>query len=398
MLAQSNALNIPLANKSVQCCITSPPYWGLRDYQTSTWEGGSKNCSHEIGRFKYAVSDKQKSNSGSAGHQAHDVCKDCGAVRIDSQLGLEQTPDEYVENMVLVFREVRRVLRDDGSLFLNIGDTRTPDRQWLGIPHKLCFALVEDGWRFEDEIVWHKPNAMPSSADNRTTRAHEMVFVMNKSRNAYYDADAIRETQYPASLKRLERGWNGDGMRGFPGGPQNHMQRYFGKTPDEIAVLPGRNKRSVWTVNTRGWKGAHFAVFPPELVRPMALAGAPPQCCAVCRAPWVRVVERTRIKESDSKRYTGNSDRNDSEDGRWRSETKITGWEPTCECDGGTQPALVLDPFCGSGTLGEVCRELPGPRRFIGLDLSRDYLLNQAMARSERLTPDKLLENLPLFA
>ena len=117
MLVNGNALQIPLADQSVQCCVTSPPYWGLRDYGTAEWVGGDMDCSHEVGRFLYACSGgKQTSNSGSAGHQARDTCPHCGAIRIDKQLGLEQTPEEYVENMVAVFREVKRVLRDDGTL------------------------------------------------------------------------------------------------------------------------------------------------------------------------------------------------------------------------------------------------------------------------------------------
>jgi len=121
-LINGNALHIPLADKSVQCVVTSPPYWGLRDYGTAKWVNGDPECEHKVGRFQYSVGEKQKSNSGSAGHQARDICPHCGAVRIDNQLGLEQTPEAYVENMVAVFREIWRVLRDDGTLWLNLGD------------------------------------------------------------------------------------------------------------------------------------------------------------------------------------------------------------------------------------------------------------------------------------
>ncbi len=109
--------------KVVNCCISSPPYWALRDYGTATWEGGNPNCTHEVGRFKYAASDKQKSNTGSAGHQARDVCPACGAKRIDKQLGLEPTFEEYIMKLCDIYDEIKRVLRDDGTCFVNLGDT-----------------------------------------------------------------------------------------------------------------------------------------------------------------------------------------------------------------------------------------------------------------------------------
>ena len=250
--------------QSVHCCITSPPYFGLRDY----------------------------------GH--------------DGQIGLEQTPDEFVAKLVDVFREVRRVLRDDGTLWLNLGDTyaanrggTTPPAQTvaggiggkggqkerrgqadgynptrdctryglkhkdlIGIPWRVAFALQADGWYLRQDIIWHKPNPMPESVRDRCTKAHEYVFLLSKSDRYYFDAGAIKEPAIHAGEHKRTNGAagmdsHGDGMRtraGFARG---------------VTVGEKRNRRSVWTVATRPFKGAHFATFPPDLIEPCVLAGCP---------------------------------------------------------------------------------------------------------------------------
>ena len=228
---------------SVQCCVTSPPYWGLRDYGTAEWVGGDENCSHI--EQKCLASDKNTLNTGKKGKQYttismqyKSVCNKCGAVRKDSQLGLEETPEEYVENMVKVFREVKRVLKDDGTCWLNLGDTYSaqrwtkkgldhteaqpmnkmkddwraiaptklsglPDKNLVGIPWRVALALQQDGWYLRQDIIWHKPNPMPESVQDRCTKSHEYIFLLTKSARYYYDADAIREPLTDGALLRL---------------------------------------------------------------------------------------------------------------------------------------------------------------------------------------------------
>jgi DNA modification methylase len=238
-----------------QTCVTSPPYYGLRDY----------------------------------GH--------------DGQIGLEETPEEYIRAMVDVFRCVWDVLQDDGTLWLNIGDSYNgsgatggqgkqhtnagsvgrPDarggyvglkqKDLIGIPWMLAFALRADGWYLRQDIIWHKPNPMPESVQDRCTKAHEYIFLLSKSQKYYFDNEAIAEPLKESSIVRNQTGWNGNEDRGYVNGPQNHMSKYLGSDAAKEATT--RNKRSVWTVTTKPYKGAHFATFPPDLIEPCILAGAP---------------------------------------------------------------------------------------------------------------------------
>lgn len=268
---------------SVNTCVTSPPYFGLRDY----------------------------------GH--------------DGQIGLEPTPDEFVAALVGVFREVRRVLRDDGTLWLNLGDSysrgfgggspgaksstntgsfkgrstgKTPEglssKDLIGIPWRVAFALQADGWCLRQDIIWHKPNPMPESVKDRCTKAHEYVFLLSKSPKYYFDAEAIKE---PIQSDRAPS------RKAKAGGAGRKELRPNGTPYDGTGET--RNRRSVWTVATRPYKGAHFATFPPDLIEPCILAGAPP--------------------------------------------------------DG-----IVLDPFMGSGTTAEVASKLG--RFAMGCELNPDYI------------------------
>jgi DNA modification methylase len=279
-----------MPDESVQCCVTSPPYWGLRDY----------------------------------GH--------------DRQIGLESTPEAYVGRMVEVFREVRRVLREDGTLWLNLGDSYassncsgpqgvTGDRasrtftasttrkigdnlkpkDLVGIPWRVAFALQADGWYLRQDIIWHKPNPMPESVTDRCTKAHEYVFLLAKSQRYYYDAEAISEDaicdRKPGRKITDTRETHGTG--GGNAGINSLLARYHeGNAPET------RNRRSVWTVCTKPYSGAHFAVMPPDLVKPCILAGCP---------------------------------------------------------EGG----VVLDPFMGSGTVAAVAQD--AGRRAIGIELNPEY-------------------------
>ena len=213
--------------ESVHCCITSPPYWGLRDY------------------------------------------------RVDGQIGLEETPDEYVSKMVDVFRAVRRVLRDNGTLWLNLGDSYAgtgtnglKTKDLVGIPWRVAFALQADGWYLRQDIIWHKPNPMPESVKDRCTKAHEYVFLLSKSAKYYYDHEAIKETAVGGRPGNKTH----KGKTAYEQGDEK-MRTKAGLT--KIGAVTKRNKRSVWTVSPRPFVDAHFAVFPPALIEPCILAGCP---------------------------------------------------------------------------------------------------------------------------
>ena len=365
-LVLGNCLDIlpTLPAESVQTCITSPPYWGLRDYGTAAWEGGDDECDHKqttarkdggrvnVGSFHGSAA--TDSDKGAMNYRM--LCGKCGATRIDNQLGLEATPEAYVSSMVAVFREVRRVLRDDGTLWLNLGDsyyssTATQGRNetkatglangwtgekvgassfvrripWLkpkdlvGIPWRVAFALQADGWYLRQDIIWHKPNPMPESVTDRCTKAHEYIFLMTKSPRYFYDAEAVAERS---------TGMTG-GAFGAGGAEVGRLRQDASRPrpPDNGT----RNRRSVWTVTTKPFKGAHFATFPPDLIEPCVLAGS---------------------------------------------------------AAGDT----VLDPFNGAGTTGVVA--IQHGRRYIGIELNPDYL---QMAR-KRIQDKRDSLTMPMFA
>jgi DNA modification methylase len=336
-----------LESKSVQCCVTSPPYWGLRDYGTGQWEGGDEECQH-----KPPIQNRNgRDRSGLTGSLDYVECQEpmykdichCGARRIDSQLGLEPTPQEYIANMVAVFREVGRALRDDGTLFLNLGDsyarnggeqdggnrelmhlnekqkrmlsvkgTGLKPKDLVGIPWRVAFALQADGWYLRSDIIWHKPNPMPESVTDRPTKAHEYIFLLAKSERYFYDAEAIKEenseTSQTGGIYRND--WKNVDVK------ETALCRIrHGKSTSAMRVgvaIPrnGRNKRSVWTIPTQPYAEAHFATFPEEIPKLCILAG-------------------TKLGDT------------------------------------------VLDPFAGSGTTGQVAIELG--RKVILIELNPDY-------------------------
>jgi DNA modification methylase len=210
-----------LPDQSVHCCVTSPPYFGLRDYGQ------------------------------------------------DGQIGLEKTPQEYVEKMVAVFREVRRVLRDDGTLWLNLGDCYK-DKNRLMIPARVALSLQVDGWVLRDEIVWHKPRTTPAPVKDRTVAAHEMLYLFSKMPGGYFfDYLAIEETaKYPGAKRAA-----GKAFRAMKSADPKAAAKRPGER--EIVVRGTRRKRSVWSVSPQPYKAAHFATFPPDLIQPCILAGCP---------------------------------------------------------------------------------------------------------------------------
>lgn len=332
---------------------------------------------------------------------------------VSGQIGLEPTPTEYVDKLVAVFREVRRVLRDDGTLWLNLGDSyatsppgnkeppkdidgvykRRMERQtghgedigriWkkpkdmglkpkdmVGIPWRVAFALQADGWWLRSDIIWHKPNPMPESVKDRPTKSHEYIFLLAKSQRYYYDAEAIKEPSKDPDDDRGERGNQKRIPTDMVAGIRNS------------GVYPMANKRSVWTVTTKPYSGAHFAVFPDALIEPCILAGTSEKgCCPKCGSSWERVVNATKYEPeivSKGNRFVDDSrgDKTRKLSGKEYNEQvkrETVGWKPTCDCDAGEPiPATVLDPFNGAGTTGIV--SIKHNRNYIGIELNPAYI------------------------
>jgi DNA modification methylase len=296
-----------LESNSVNCCVTSPPYWGLRDYG------------------------------------------------VNGQIGLETSIDEYVSKLVDVFREVKRVLKNDGTLWLNMGDSYSGSGKGLGgpvnsvkqqsnkgsiqkghnfetgnlkpkdlcgIPWRVAFALQKDGWYLRQDIIWHKPNPMPESVTDRCTKAHEYIFLLSKSKEYYFDSSAMKEPAAygaPNSPNKIKSPYGQGFTRKAKGGGKKYSENSVCPNRDDtqnldkagLKIYDTRNKRSVWTVSTKPYKGAHFATFPTGLITPCVLAGCP-------------------------------------------------------------ERGMVLDPFFGAGTTGLVA--ISNNRDFIGIELNQEYI------------------------
>ena len=365
--------------ESVHCCITSPPYWRLRSY-----EGG------------------------------------------DSMIGLETTFDAHLARLVEVFREVRRVLRADATLWLNYGDaystgttagrnpTKTADvggwqqqaaigprandpalkpKDLMMMPARVALALQADGWWLRSEVVWHKPNPMPESCTDRPTSAHEKLYLLSKRATYFYDADAVR----------LPPTGRTDAMT-F-GAPPERMD---GDRSYKCDGTAGANLRNVWTIATESFPDAHFATFPTALVEPCIRAGTSERgVCAKCGAPWVRESSTRYVPAPGWGPGSANGARGGNGEQkalkprpRLKRETETTGWRPSCDHGAATVPAVVLDCFGGSGTVGVVAQRLG--RDAILIEISPTYA---AMARQRidddlresprwRIQP----EDMPLFA
>jgi DNA modification methylase len=313
-----------LPDKSVHTCVTSPPYYGLRQY------GGGKD-----------------------------------------EVGQEDTPDAFVARLVGVFRKVRRVLRDDGTLWLNLGDSWNsapvgrfngggfrdgsegrdfsgvassgtlnkqeasglPPKNLLGIPWRVALALQADGWYLRQDIIWAKGACMPESVQDRFTKSHEYVFLLSKSERYFFDNVAVKEPVAESTRVRLAQNVAAQtGSTRVPGKNNGTMKT--------VGDGETRNRRSVWTINPRGFKGAHFAVYPPDLPEICIRAGTSEAgCCTACGKPWKRQAE---------------------------------GFQAACRCDAPTTPCVVLDPFGGAGTTSLVAEQLG--RDSVYIDLNPDYL------------------------
>lgn len=397
-----------LPAESVHACVTSPPYYSLRDYglEGTVW-GGDPDHEHEWGESGRS---SQRIRHGAAGglHDGRDgydagtskeivqtgvstgqYCE-CGAWF--GQLGQEPSPQEFVDHLVEVFREVRRVLRPDGVLWLNLGDTYAAQRggtempaetiaggvggkgddesrrgrgkqyqahryasriglkhkDLIGIPWRTAFALQDDGWWLRSDVIWSKPNPMPESVNDRPSRSHEYMFMLTKSDKYFYDADAIREPHTEVTLNRIKYGLNqkhpdniGVAMPPMQTTKVEGAEDFAtatitkGVMGERFANPAGRNKRTVWTVSTVPYPGAHYAVFPMKLIEPCILASTSEKgVCPSCGAPWQRVTERIREPRGDS---FGRKDVGPDDHGQAGSPfmeivgIETIGWMPTCD-------------------------------------------------------------------
>jgi DNA modification methylase len=342
-LYMGNCLDVlgTLPSESVDCVVTSPPYWGLRDY------------------------------------------------RAEGQLGMESTPEEFVQNMTSVFSEARRILTPHGTCWVNLGDSytsggrtwRAPDakdasgaprtigsrpetppglkpKDLVGIPWRVAFALQNDGWWLRSDIIWSKANPMPESVLDRPTRSHEYIFLLTKQAHYWWDIEAVREPHNPDN-RRITTVQAGEG---------SIQHRDGERWPNS-----GRNIRSVWSIPAQPYPGAHFATFPEELARRAIVAGCPLKVCRECGKPSERIVERDRedvegwapvrkLEHSQGAAEQGN--------GRFGNPLVTTlGWT---DCGHNNwRSGIVLDPFMGSGTVAKVARD--HQRHAVGIELNPEY-------------------------
>lgn len=411
VLLIGNALKVlrKIPSKSVRTIVTSPPYYGLRDYDTSAWIGGNDfSCNHIAASDYVADAANSSTLKGTTKHQQEThrcrktyrvKCEKCGAVRVDEQIGLEKTPELYIRKLVKIFRECRRVLKDDGTMWIVIGDSYwggkgasgsiTPDEQkerlkykksiqkpsqtigadgytrptdrkhptikpkdLVGIPWMLAFALRKDGWYLRQDIIWSKPNPMPESVTDRCAKAHEYIFLFSKSHKYYFDYFSIKQ---PAVISEGNSSRKSGNIKRKPS-TERGVPEGTGKNQSSSVPWEGEkaNKKSVWTVPTQPFKGAHFATFPENLISDCIKAGASEYGqCACCGMPWQRIILKNNVKNtgktntkydslSSAGRLAKKRDASRQQHGKEFFDDGVTEkWIPSCECNGKLIEKLV---------------------------------------------------------
>jgi len=480
-----------IPGNSIDVCVTSPPYWGLRDYGKSTsviWDG-DVNCKHEWGDKIIKHSYGNVGNNPSIGNQKIDAmrgtenkgnfCIKCGAW--NGQLGLEPHPQMYINHIVEIFREVGRVLKDSGTLWLNIGDTYCGggthhgkwkesgkhrlskgndymsglepqaatnldmDDKWLQpkqqlmIPERVAIAMQEDGWIKRNTVIWYKPNAMPSSVKDRMNTTYEMIFFFSKARRYYFDLDSIRAPhKYPKDVIRRILQDKKDNINPFAKGSEdkqwrrdikvkeykskykkNHGQtlqglirnqsiakdraisrkeaeklfpnneslqkEYIKYVHNHSGHFKGKNPGDTWIINTKPFKGAHFAVYPTTLIERILKCAAPREVCSKCGKNRKRIIELGKIifkGGSNKGKLSNNLESIKLSKIKCKAvETRehiTVGWSK-CNCNKEFKPGIVLDTFMGSGTTGLVAKQMG--LNWIGIELNEQYAREIAIPR-----------------
>ena len=414
-LYNGNVLDVlnKLPEKSINMCITSPPYWALRDYGEGTnkiWDG-DPNCEHKWGKkLKRAGSEyrNDKGNLNGAENKKEiakinnsdsgNFCQKCGAWK--GQLGLEPNFDLYIKHLCDIFDGVKRVLRDDGTCWVNIGDTywgsgagtqyepktenakevytipyyshkntqRNKDANYkskclVQIPHRFAIEMTNRGWILRNTIIWHKPNCMPSSIKDRFTVDFEYMFFFSKNKKYYFEQQ-LEKAKTPGSVHVAKKGDKSSIIKNTVNATYFDRNYTSGKT---------RNMRTTWTINPKPFKEAHFAVYPEELITTPIKAGCPKEVCKKCGKPKELDIERKTMKVHRNKR-DGDGDRAIGgvlQKFKQENPDIIKGYKPTCDCNTGFKTGTVLDIFMGAGTTGLVAEKMN--RKWIGIDLNKEY-------------------------
>lgn len=404
--------------------ISAEVIWGGADGCKHEWgKKGKKHRGGPAGNSICTMGRDQSARDESRDIYTGEICLKCGAWK--GAFGLEPTIELYVEHTVLILREIRRVLRKDGVVFWNIGDSytsgnreghgtnvgykqetnrgasgkndppraRVPDglkpKDLCMIPFRVALAVQADGWWVRSDIIWSKPNPMPESVTDRPTKSHEYIFLFTKSEDYYWDYEAVRERQ---GTNTHPRG-RGTAKKEVKPGLGIKSNSSFNRAMAQYTEVPGgRNIRSVWTIITQSYSEAHFATFPEEIPRRCILAGTSPKGqCPKCGMPWVRIIEREAMPRNETRTHSTEGQRQgktpcpEPTNGVTGPTIKTLGWEPQCTCNLEPIPCIVVDPFCGSGTTLRVARDLG--RDAIGIDVSNNYK-ELAEKRADLKIPD----------